>query len=82
MKAAATQPVRSVLVLIVAFVAAISFVGCAKEGVTEDDAKRMKEEFSQENYEKAMKAAGKEKELEEQKAREAARTDSQYEGQQ
>jgi hypothetical protein len=42
----------------------------------------MKQEFSQENYEKAMKAAGKEKELEEQKAREAARNDGQVEGQQ
>jgi hypothetical protein len=61
-------------------VIAVCSLGCAPTEVTEADSQKMKQEFSQENYEKAMKAAGKEKELEEQKAREAARNDGQVEG--
>ena len=56
--------------------------GCVKDEVTEADAQKMKNDFSQESYEKAMIAAGKEKELEEEKARNKARMDGQYEGQQ
>ncbi|MCX7798920.1 MAG: hypothetical protein N2109_01090 [Fimbriimonadales bacterium] len=51
---------------------AAATVGCsAGTGVTEADAQKMKEEFSTENYEKAMREAGKADELEAQKQREA-----------
>lgn len=54
-------------------VAGLSLVGCAPSGeVTQADQEKMKKEFSQENYEKAMIAAGKQKELEEEKKRNAA----------
>ena len=45
--------------------------GCTKAEVTEADTERMRREFSQENYERAMKEAGRGAELEEQKKREA-----------
>ena len=53
--------------------AASLLVGCASSGVSEADMKKQREEFSQDNYEKQMKAMGKEKELEEEKARAAER---------
>jgi len=52
--------------------AAIALAGCGADSeITESDAAKNKAEFSQENYEKAMIAAGKQKELEEEKARNA-----------
>ncbi len=48
-------------------------VGCSVDSdVTRSDAAKNQEEFSQANYEKAMIAAGKGKELEEEKKRNAA----------
>ena len=46
--------------------------GCNTGTITEGDTERMRKEFSQENYEKNMKAMGKEKELEEEKRRNEA----------
>lgn len=46
--------------------------GCAKSEVTERDSDQVREDFSQENYEKAMQASGREQELAEEKARWAA----------
>ena len=47
--------------------------GCAPDAeVTQADVEQNQKEFSQENYEKAMIAAGKGKELEEEKQRNAA----------
>ncbi|MFN3684020.1 MAG: hypothetical protein ACK41F_08810 [Fimbriimonadaceae bacterium] len=52
--------------------AAAILSGCsAGSGVTESDAQKVKEEFSTENYEKAMKESGRAEELEAQKQREA-----------
>lgn len=42
--------------------------GCG-QGVTQGDQDDVKAEFSQENYERAMRASGREKELEEEKKR-------------
>lgn len=50
-------------------VAAAALAGCNTGTITEGDTERMRKEFSQENYEKNMKAMGKEKELEEEKRR-------------
>lgn len=50
--------------------AALVAVGCG-QGVTEQDQKDVRAEFSQENYERAMKASGREKELAEEKKRNA-----------
>jgi hypothetical protein len=44
-------------------------MGCPKSEVTESDSEAMRKEFSQENYEKNMKAMGKGAELEEEKKR-------------
>lgn len=52
-------------------VVAAALAGCGSDGVTQADAERNKQEFSQENYEKAMIAAGKSAELEEEKKRNA-----------
>jgi len=55
------------------FIAAVCINGCVGDSeVTRDDVEKNKKEFSQENYEKAMIAAGKGKELEEEKKRNAA----------
>ena len=43
--------------------------GCNTGTISEDQNRQMNKEFSQENYEKNMKAMGKEKELEEEKRR-------------
>ncbi|MEJ5171958.1 MAG: hypothetical protein WHU10_13305 [Fimbriimonadales bacterium] len=52
--------------------AATVLFGCsAGSGVTESDAQKVKEEFSTENYEKAMRESGRADELEAQKQREA-----------
>lgn len=53
-------------------VAVIVAAGCAVGEVTEADSQRVREQFSQEAYEKAMKEAGRADELEAQKQREAA----------
>lgn len=45
--------------------------GCASTGVTEADQAAIQKEFSKDNYEKAMKDAGKGAELEEEKRKEA-----------
>lgn len=62
---------RKLGLLTLAAIAALGAIGCGIEDseVSRSDAERNKQEFSQENYEKAMKAAGKEKELEEEKRR-------------
>lgn len=55
------------------FITAVCISGCVGDSeVTRDDVEKNKKEFSQENYEKAMIAAGKGKELEEEKKRNAA----------
>lgn len=46
--------------------------GCVKSEVTESDSAKVKQEFSSNSYEEAMKASGKEKELEDEKAKWAA----------
>lgn len=56
----------------IGILAALALAGCSSGEVSEADQEKMKKEFSQENYEKAMIAAGKEKELEEEKRRNAA----------
>lgn len=57
---------------LLACLAALGVLGCnADDGVSVSDSEKNKQEFSQENYEAAMKAAGREKELEEEKARNA-----------
>jgi uncharacterized protein YcfL len=54
------------------FLGAIALAGCSSSGeVSESDQEKMKKEFSQENYEKAMIAAGRGKELEDEKKRNA-----------
>jgi hypothetical protein len=63
---------RPVIGIVSAAVTIIVLTACTKTEVTEADSAKVKEEFSQENYEAAMKAAGKEKELEEEKKRNAA----------
>lgn len=47
-------------------IVALFLVGCKSE-VTNGDTQAMKREFSQENYEKAMHAAGKDAELQREK---------------
>lgn len=62
---------------------ALALVGCASSGtVSEADQRKASEGFSQAAYEAAMKRAGKTKELEAEKARNAQRNDQQVEGQQ
>jgi hypothetical protein len=52
-------------------------IGCAPDTeVTQSDVEKNQKEFSQENYEKAMIAAGRGKELEEEKKRNAAYSQS------
>jgi Pyruvate/2-oxoacid:ferredoxin oxidoreductase gamma subunit len=53
---------------LIALAAGLVLAGCKTE-VTEADSQRMREEFSQENYERNMKAMGKGAELEAEKAR-------------
>lgn len=52
--------------------AAVIAVGCGAGVVTESDSQRVRDQFSQEAYEKAMIEAGRGDELEAQKQREAA----------
>lgn len=61
---------RSAWALVVCL-ALVSVLGCST-GVTEADQQRVNKEFSRESYEEAMRKLGKEKELEEEKAKEAA----------
>lgn len=49
-------------------VAGLVLAGC-KSGITEEDTANMRQEFSEENYEKNMKAMGKGAEFEAEKAR-------------
>jgi hypothetical protein len=55
-----------------AAVALLAAVGCVKSEVTEGDSNSVKKEFSQDNYDAAMKASGKTQELDEEKAKWAA----------
>jgi PBP1b-binding outer membrane lipoprotein LpoB len=60
-------------VVITLIAAAMLMVGCTPDTeVSQADVEKNQKEFSQENYEKAMIAAGKGKELEEEKKRNAA----------
>lgn len=54
---------------------AVAAIGCSKSEVTADDMAKVRKDFSQENYEKAMIAAGKGAELEKEKAAAASRGD-------
>lgn len=65
----------------IGILAVLALAGCNSGEITEADQEKMKKEFSQENYEKAMIAAGKEKELEEEKRRNAASMQGQEQGQ-
>ncbi len=62
--------------LLLLIIAATVVVGC-NSGVTAGDSDAMRKEFTQENYEKAMIAAGKGEELEREKAAAAARGEQQ-----
>ncbi len=53
-----------------ALVVCVAVSSCKFGTVTHDDTQRMRDEFSKENYEKNMRALGKEKELEEAKRKE------------
>lgn len=50
---------------------ALVVAGCNSSGVSESDQAKVSKEFSRESYEKAMVDAGKGKELEEEKRKEA-----------
>lgn len=52
-------------------VMALMVAGCNSSGVSESDQAKVSKEFSRESYEKAMVDAGKGKELEEEKRKEA-----------
>lgn len=58
------------VILVCAF-ALVAASGC-KSGVSESDMQQVNKNFSRDSYEKAMKDAGRGKELEEEKAKEAA----------
>jgi len=49
----------------------VLMVGCSGTAVSENDQKKIREEFSNDNYEKAMRASGRGAELDAQKQREA-----------
>ncbi len=59
------------LVALICCLGLLSTIGCKSE-VTEADQQKVSKEFSRDSYEKAMKDLGKGKELEEEKAKEAA----------
>jgi hypothetical protein len=62
---------------ILAIVLTVACLGCAKSEVSSDDMAKVRDDFSQDKYEKAMIAAGKGAELEKEKAAAAARGESQ-----
>lgn len=57
---------------ILSLLLSLTLGGCAKSELSEGDSEKLRQEFSQDNYEAAMKAQGKEQELAEEKARWAA----------
>ena len=59
--------------LLVVALAGVVLYGCQKSEVTNADAEKLKQEFSKDNYEKAMKEHGKGAELEQEKKAEQER---------
>ena len=68
---------RIATIALAALVAALGTQGCSKSEVSQSDTAAVRAEFSQDKYEAAMKAAGREAELEKEKAAASARGESQ-----
>lgn len=60
-------------IILLALAVLFSTIGCKGSEISEDEMKAQKQEFSSQNFDKAMKEAGKGQELEDYKKREAAR---------